>query len=474
MPGYSENTLQPIISFFQSAISSDKENVRQSYRNAVAAFERFAAPADTTIIDEHFVTTWITNLLVQGYTPKVAVHYLKIISSLYNKGVKAGLWESTDAFKATKARMERIEKITYDATEETEIFQRVRSVICNSEKTGYKSVYADIFVATVFAGAASPYEMGAMRKDRICDYIPEIQELCKRHISPTRKYVFDINQSRLTPRQLAQTLTERITDFLERNYIKRGKSLPDTIANIWAVAALKCGIEPQKITGCLNTRPAINPVFAICDMAEVSSDEKASILSTVAQTLISNPPHWFAMRLRPLVKYSQLVDRLESTDSKVERPVLFYPCEEIKKRINRKMVLERKPVIPDIVFFKSRMTDVLPLFREIGDIAWCYTSSTNDGCKYAIVRKSAMERFQQAIGKFSSDYEVGPIGSITPQVGDRIVIIGGLFSGNEAMVDKIENDNSRGNTIYQVKFPDEQGIEWRVGVDSRLVKSVDA
>lgn len=170
----------------------------------------------------------------------------------------------------------------------------------------------------------------------------------------------------------------------------------------------------------------------------------------------------------------------------MEQPEIFYPCEEIARRIGKKLVYCNKPLISDVAFFRCRATDIRPLFSRIGDMAWCYRGC--GGSQYAVIPAGAMARFQEAIGMFTSDYQLSPIGSLTPKIGERVVIIGGVFAGRDGFIEKIStntaslgaaeanasrtapNTGNASSTIYRILLPDSTGFEWRVDLDSRLVR----
>lgn len=462
-----------ILDRFRSELSLTGDKTAQNYSKAVASLARFAESEKTNIFSERLLTNWICHLLQQGITPKVALYYLKVISSLYNKGVKTDSWEPMEIFKTLKVKFS-----TFNLSEDFQAkrlnhFTKLRRIaqIAGSHKDESAIAY-DVLLTCLLTGGESPETVASLRKDQIENFIPEIAEILERNISPKRKYVFDLGQSSLTENQLSIKANQMLSEVLSSNDIPKSGSVRETIINLWANIALVNGISVSEIISCLGERPKADPIFTLGERLTISDNDRQTIISKVAKTVMINPQQWFVMRLRPNIKYKQLEDRLSLLDDKFSKIQLFYPCEEIKKRVRRKLVSQQKPVIPDIVFFKAKENEVNPLFHRIGDIAWCYADNSRPNFKYAIIPRKAMERFQRAIGKFTPDYEVGPIGSITPHEGDRIEIIGGLFSGNEGVIDKIETNSDSGNVIYRVTFPDQQGIEWRVSVDSRLVKNV--
>ena len=462
------NSTRDILSFFESEVSAMTIQTQKSYTKAVNSFGR-ALHTETDIgLSENLVTEWISHLIQQGYSYKVATYYLKIISSLYNKGVKARKLCKSDIFANVRSRLELIAEMDFDISKRENDYSRLLLMAKNAARsTKDTAIITDLLLICILSDIKNPATVGMLKKDDSVIIDKSLSEKLERNISPHRKYIFGLNQSQLSPRQFVRTLDEAISGLLALKGFTHRLPVNDTIENLWAFAALKSGISPSRIVGCLGHRPADNPLFALCSAESLSDDEKSSIHSAVAKTILVNPKEWFVMRLRPGVRYETIKQSIASMPA--DKPQLFYPCDEIRKRVNRKLVYEQRPVIPDIVFFKTKMTDVRPLFRLIGDKAWCYTTDTRSG-NYAIIPKKAMETFQQAIGKFSDDYEVGPIGSLALKKGDRISIIGGLFSGNQGIIDRIEESDNNCNTIYRVIFPDENGFEWRVKIDARLVK----
>ncbi len=104
------------------------------------------------------------------------------------------------------------------------------------------------------------------------------------------------------------------------------------------------------------------------------------------------------------------------------------------------------------------------MFHKIGDLAWCY----RNGDTYASIPQAAMETFQKAIGKFTPDYEIGPVGSIALRPGDRIVVVGGAFTGKEGEI--IGQSLNENGVIYRIMlWGDNNNIEWRAN-DSRLIE----
>ena len=220
------------------------------------------------------------------------------------------------------------------------------------------------------------------------------------------------------------------------------------------------------------------------------------------------------MSLRPGVRFTQVCRRIQllskshtepsapklraplantarSADTFLSDVSLFYPSEEITRAIGKKIVTRQRPFIHSVVFFRAKLTDIGRLFARIGDLAWCYRQSARPGAPYAHISDTQFYLFQQTIARFTPDYEVAPTGELELNQGDRVEILGGLFTGKEATVEelrvkseessntsaengkrKTENDNASG-VVYRLNIIGDNGIEWRISSDVRLIKPIN-
>ena len=206
------------------------------------------------------------------------------------------------------------------------------------------------------------------------------------------------------------------------------------------------------------------------------------------------------MSLRPGVRFSQVCRRIQLlSTSNAQRPTyddppeLFYPCEEIARTIGKKIVTRQRPFIHSVVFFRARLTDIGRLFAKIGDLAWCYRQNARPGAPYAAISDAQFRLFQQTIAQFTPDYEVASSGELELNEGDRVEILGGLFAGHEATMEGIVKEETHGMSIlessdnsaaglsqsekqnasgvvYRLNIIGDNGIEWRINVNSRLLK----
>ncbi len=443
-----------ILDFFSKRIEDKSGSSVKEYKKAYIYLANFLSATDNSFVNPsiELLEDWCIILYSYGLTAKTVAHYVDIVSALYTAAVKEGLVAHNGAFKAIKAKLKNGDLQHSIETVSEQQFVRLQNLALLSSRLDKEiALYIDLFVVSILTGCRSLLEVALLKKADINAVSEQVATILERYAEPTRKYVFPLLQSERTPRQLESHVEAKIVALLNSRGIHIGKSVLDTARNFWTHTAIKCGIAPSEISAVLSGTP--------------SSKAQTETIKSVGEAFMSNPANWYAMKLRRGVKINGITERLAEIEEYLRPIETFYPCTETLRKENKKMVKELTPVIPDVLFFKSRMTDVRSLFAKIGDLSWCYRRANGTG-EYAVIARSEMEHFQRAIGQFSSDYEVGPIGFIQPKEGDKIKVIGGIFGGNEGELLKVMEQPEEG-TIYRLKIIDEQGIEWRVGIDPR-------
>lgn len=450
------------------------------YKKALASISDFALdhPELEGVPSVVFLCDWMVEMSLRGLTVKTAVHYLDLVSALYTSAVKEGRAEPTDAFRCVKARVAQLASDQWQPRISDEEFAR----FCNFTKLSHGNpersdndgdrLFADIVLFSIANNGMSLADVATLRRADLDGCGFESRAIAERHTDSRRRYVFPLGQSQKTPRRLENYVRVKVAQLLLSRDIGLAGSVDDTVRGYWAFAALKSGVSGTTAVRVLGAVPEALPVLRICaGETDFAADIAADVSRTVASIFLSNPVEWFAMRLRPGVEYDMLLRRLSSLKGRAVRPELFYPMEEISRRVGRRIVCKDVPVLPGIVFFRSRLTDISTLFAGIGDLAWCYKA----GNSYSAIPLREMERFQQAVGTFTPGTEILPVGSVRPGKNDRVEILGGMFTGCTAAFDSERIESTSGGTvrtIYRLLLSSDNGIEWVVALDPRLVRKV--
>lgn len=406
---------------------------------------------------------WLVHMYAQGISCKTALLYLDAIAGLYTAAVKEGLAEATEAFRDLRRCLRDADAAGLWSHPVTDA--RTDAFIALTRAAG-TSLGLDLLLMSLLGGCMPMEEVARLR---VTDELPasEMDAVAARHADARRSYIFPLDQSRLTQRQLQQRTATLVGSALVRAGLPAFGTPDATAATWWTTTALRCGIAGSDILAVLGSAPAAYPILGLCSESTAPGRRETAV-AIVADTLTANPLRWYAMRLRPGVRFDTLrqrLDRLEGTPSPAQ---LFYPCDEIARRTGKKITFTTRPLIADVVFFRSRVTDIMPLFARIGDIAWCYTTGGRPGDPYAAIPQHAFAQFQNTIGHFTPDCRIAPLGTFTPRPGEKIVIAAGLFGGHSVDIkDAAPADDL--STIYRLHFDSANGIEWRVGVSTALL-----
>ncbi|MDE5998319.1 MAG: hypothetical protein K2G77_08945 [Muribaculaceae bacterium] len=473
------------------------------------------------------LTDWLVSLWLTAIPFATASLYLDIISSLYGSAVKANLLPPTKLFSQLKADLKALGPEGWKQGIDDEIFDRALRLTKNASHLIADDAIAASLVIWSLTHSLQPLtEIALLKRDNLnaengkrkTEDSDNSSFIVHRSSLKKSRYVFPLRQSQRTPKQLQAHISKIVNALFRRARLPQATDPYQTVEALWAYAALRTGIPASTIVSYLGHAPLGLTVLRLshakaqrkmyADGGEESShsrsllpedehtqeEENFAPLREVGKIFLENPPRWYAMSLRPGVRFTQVCRRLElllkTQDSRLKTLAdvqLFYPSEEIARAIGKKIVVRERPFIHSVVFFRAKLTDIGRLFSKIGDLAWCYRQSARPGAPYADISESQFRLFQQTIARFTPDYEVAPIGELELNEGDRVEILGGLFAGQEAIMERrlpsrptqsgkvsasedlsLKPEDS--HTVYRLNVIGDNGIEWRINIDSRLLK----
>lgn len=457
--------------------------------------------ADPTSSDDMAVilADWLVWLRVRDLSATTAASYLKALSGIYSRGVKQNLLPPTDAFGILKGRIRNESDTLWDRGVRRADLQRLQLLTKAIGAQDTSSVAADLLLLSLIDGA-KPLSETAMTK--ISD-LPvgddTVNAIVRRHhTGTTRQYLFPLQQSRRTPRQLRTEVNALVTKHLIDRDIPMWGTPDDTIAGYWTHAAIVDGHQAHRVAGAIGFAPAGLPVLGLFPGQQPDNEARLEISRSVSRMFTNNPMRWYAMRLRRRVSFSDLRQRFQRFETQISAPEMFYPIEELSRRIGKKIVFEEKPIIRDIVFFRSKSTDIAPMLRYVGDLAWCYTTG-GPGSAYAPISQTQFEAFQQAIGKFAAitTYSgtecrcgiagnnaatqygadgnsdgTGQIRHMVPtfDTGEEVMVIGGSFKDQRGRIMKIESEDPDGIIRYLISIVNDLTTSFTATLDSRLLR----
>lgn len=262
-----------------------------------------------------------------------------------------------------------------------------------------------------------------------------------------------------------------ILNKISGNFLDSDTNKKESLNFIWGCLALKAGVLPNIVKNILGVVPTRLKLLDLTEATAITETEKLHALNSVKNAAKEETAQWFAMRLRPKVKFETLIERFSQISDTVKLPELFYPNEEIVKKTGKKVIWKGKPVIRDVVFFKTQKKSIFPLFQHIYDIAWCYRTPGGGYGNYAPIPTQAMENFKKTLGLLTPDFEVEAAGEMELRPGDEVIIVTGEYADEPAEILKRAIETEDGNKIYRVSLLNSNG-HWDIGIDARFLKKV--
>ncbi len=467
------------ISFFRVKIDETfNEKTANSLRQALNSFLRFldGTPIQSDTIDSGLLSRWIAWLLYEGYSRKTALYYLKNLSALYGKAVENGIVSPTDAFTLIREKVQNLPEIMFETCYDRDTLIKLRRLWQAADKGTHEHQLAvDVTLFAILCGGLTFEQIIKYKKSDYQGNDPALLKIVDKYAQPRNKYLFPLRQSERTPAQLRKELKKLFAEALVSVSLQPAVVIEETALELWCTAAMDCNLTPEVVGGCVNKLPALNPIFALCGTENLGEAEKLRIKNFVSLAIADNPMQWHAMQFRPHVSFESVQARIDLFSNEVHLDSIYYPLMEITRRIGNRMRDDKRPVISGLMYFRCRVSDLVPLFRNIGDLAWGYRVGGRSGRPYAVIPDWEIHRLQTAIGIFTPEAELLPIGSIPLKKGDKLEIIGGIFNGKEARFDSetvIKSGTDSGKTVYRLLMPDGNGFEWELTIDPRMVRRV--
>ena len=502
-----------LLTLAEQEIGASGAELAGAYRKATRALVKHFPSGQLLFTDFNLRTLrdWIAAMLCGGASLQTVLYYLENVAAIYNKGVKLGQAPKTDAFRILKAELLETEGESLSRTVKDSLGALSRLAKGRAPITDGMQYYADLLLFSFYNRGLSISDILALTTDDLESMPEEALAIAGRYRAKRREKIF--------PRGAVENV-ERRTKMIAHHVgldTPPDMTVGEITCRLWILAALRLGIPAGTIARCdlphgrdlavldFARREVSEVGFAdsvsapdsvgLSDLSavELPQSEITRIAKQVADSITYNPEHWHVMKLRPHHTYEEVRDRLKS--AKFKHIDYFYPQEEISRKIGKKLEFEQKPVLPYVLFFRSKDTDIAPMFKHIGDIAWCYRNTPKGA--YAVISPVEMMRFQRTIGSFTPDISIKPLGT-TPGigVGQWVRVIGGPMAGYEGEVyDILESpdvpeatpvatddrsvtadaDSSRPSSkakLFRLHILADNGIEWKMDIDERQLEPI--
>lgn len=406
-------------------------------RKALLSLRRAAVqiPEEKRTVTEA-VEVWKAAMAAKGVSRLTSRRYLESIRALHNRALQHSGIEGEETLD--------IEPVLDPATESCgDALRSLRAIARRSRHLSpAMRLPVDVLLFSILSGGCALEDTIALRinseEATALNCIPLLRDIADRYAAPRRKFLFPLSQGRFTDHSIARSLTDKILALLP---LTGGDDIMEAVAHgnlgsIFVEVALQAGLTILEIRDLLGERNLPGSLSFLNGIrpSEISVERRIKLLDYLCNMIFDTRPRWYAMRLRHGVKPEDIASRISASGDPRRRLTIYYPVEEITRRVGKKITTSTRAYISDILFFRSDPAEVRPLFLLIGDVAWCYRTTPSPSSPYAAISDREMTAFRQRIERFSEDMEIDASSPSLFEIGQKVKVTGGPLEGYEGTV----------------------------------------
>lgn len=426
---------------------------------------------------ENQMCIWIAFMMDRGLTLSSRQRYIKKLNAIYREyceenGIASNLVDGLSGIKELRD-LDCSAGAKQLNTELSKIEKLFDTLLTDAKSRPELAV----FLYLLF-NASTDIENAVMLKTE--DYKPEFPQLDDiintDDFHHSRKYVFDLKQSRKRTPQLVKEALSGIDLYLRLKGVRfQDRLTARTILALWTLKARKAGVSLSDLKQMLSVIPEQFEYLRFIDGSPLSAEDELKIKRRVAEAFSPSGKQWYAMKVRRGFDFDKFQKQIKKACGEFYVDgTIFYPQKQVMSRVGKKIVAESVPVIPDVVFFhlQPRHVRKMDAIIRVDNVGWIFRNTNNAGSDYSVIDSNSMALFQRMIGIFTQDIKI----ELTPEaplgIGRDVIITGGIMAGYKGKIYDIK-EGSEVRQIY-IRLSDKYSIKAEAAVDEIYVKPIDS
>ncbi len=464
------SALSPL-DFFHDEMERITTSDAANCRWFVSSFGRFLGDRRIGFsdIDGELVDSYRRYLVEEGLKATTIRRYCERFRSLYNKAVKRGLAPKSGAFDAIGTRKERSAPEIVSGGGRLEAARTVASFDFASQPL-FEQTQA-LFLFSLYACGMSFADMASLRKSSVrggrlmlasggsLPLLPGMIRIISRYEGWDADYLLPILRSGMPVADMAQR---------ERSYLHNVEGMfrragitcaadADLSLRLWIEIAQELKVPSEVILAALPELPDNSPLRHVRG-GDVGGDRVEGVVAMIAGSIKDCAERWYAMRLRPDASYENVAAVLVNGFG-MESAALYYPCEEIVKRVGRKLTTQTRSVIRNVVFLRTCRDRLPALAKSLGGMAWIYRQGRSADADYAVVPEYELYKFRTVVSRLTDDMDFMPADRAEWSKGRSVRITGGNLEGYEGRIVDMEPARNGGRREIIVRITTDAGIK---------------
>ncbi len=416
--------------------------------------------------DQNALDYWIIEMFLQTMKPATVQRYLGTLHTIY-KGYTNFTPPHSDF--QPEFNLRDFESYTLPDAERIKLTNTQIRSVSNLYKTNHKPHSADytylnallylLINPTVSLSDVVDLKFSDPQPDSF--HIIDIKTSMRN--APQAKYVFPLQQGKRRKPAILRDLLSGIHKEAKSAGLDFGDTFSrESLTSMWIAAAIKQNITIEEIRSLVNVMPAQYNFLSLIKPIPLTDMRKSEIINRVANEFCDKTTGWHVMRLRNRVTPEDIKKQLYDFNGPMFRRIQFYyPLRKINKATGKNIKLKEVPILPGILFFRTRYDLISKLMGIIGSKAWCYRTSNNPSSPYSSIPQREMKTFQRCVGSLTSDIKMEIVSSLPSlNIGDEVVIENGTpLDGQHAVIRKIRSID--GSLTYTLRLSDSEFIRWQ-------------
>lgn len=467
-----DSGLSPL-DFFRDEMGRISTSDAANCRWFVSSFGRFLGDRRIAFsdIDGDLVDSYRRHLVEEGLKATTIRRYCERFRSLYNKAVRKGLAPKSGAFDAIGSYKERSVPRTVSVSgRRLDAVRTVASFDFSSEPL-FEQTQA-LFLFSLYSCGMPFSEMAYLKKSSIrggrlmlasgasLPLLPGMMRIVSRYEEWDADYLLPVLRSGMPVSDMSQKESSYLHN-VEGIFRKAGMACAvdaDFSLRLWIEIALELKVPSEVILSPVSKVPDNSSLRYVTVSDVVGRDRVDGAVAMIAESIKDCAERWYAMRLRPDVSYDDVVSLFERKFG-TGASALYYPCEEIVKRVGKKLTTQTRSVIRNVVFFRT-LHDRLPVMaRSLAEVAWIYRSGRSADSDYAVVPEYELYKFRAVVSRFNDDMDFMPVDRAEWRKGRDVRITGGDLDGYEGKIVDMEPTQNGGRRAILVRITTDAGIK---------------
>jgi transcription antitermination factor NusG len=444
----------PLSSFFLYLQNTQRLNDDAMTTKALRSLKKHLGGKEPDFEDltKQVITSWIDALL-PNLTMATIIRYVESLAQINKHAIRLGYIPDNQTFDSIREYIDGLCEGGFDKVSKAliEVVQQLARI----HRTEPPSVgYAiDLYLYSFYHAGLDIDEVIQLQDDsRLCQ-MPQTAALKAKYADARRKYIFPLDQWRRTVKQI-KLAAER--DF--KHYLRNagmtvgGRSNEDFITSAWVAAAKSCGISNADICACcpqVMTKPKLKGV----QPSALTQSQIDDIKRRVANVVMDMTPHWYAIRF---VGKDTVVSKFIKEICHTATYKIYYPIDEIYKKVKKKRVVESRPTIRNIMFIQTA-ADVISRIASARIEQRTFhviRNKARQNRSFAIIPNEQMRTFSMLVSNGVDILDEEDLQKVEILTGSYVEITEGPNKGYRGKVYKIRNKDNSKATLLEIQVPE--------------------